>query len=277
MQNENSTVFLVTGATGAIGKAIARQLAESDNARVVLVCRDPIKAERAVTEIIRQTGNPGVRFELANLSRFADIHSLALRWTGPLHVLINNAACTPRNRQETPEGIEMQFATNVLGYFWLMQAFTDILKSSAPAQIINVASYWAGGLDTSDLEFSRRRYDNDSAYRQSKQINRMLSSAFAQQLAPYQIAVNACHPGDVHSTLSHNLGFGGHETPDQAALTPVWLATRPIAQRSSGRYYEHKRDVECSFCRDKQAVADVYQICKNYATQTSPTQMKLST
>jgi len=36
--------------------------------------------------------------------------------------------------------------------------------------------------------------------------------------------VNACHPGDVVSTLRRNLGFGGHETPDQAASTPAWLA-----------------------------------------------------
>lgn len=271
MHNDKSTVFLVTGATGAIGKAIARQLAETENARVVLVCRDPDKAERTVTDIIRQTGNPSIRSELADLSRPADIRSLASRWTGPLHVLINNAACAPRERQETPEGIEIQFATNVLGYFWMTQAFSDILHSSAPAQIINIASYWAGGLDINDLEFTRRRYDNDSAYRQSKQIDRMLSCAFAERLAPYQIAVNACHPGDVHSTLSHNLGFCGHETPDQAALTPVWLATRPNARRSSGRYYEHKQDVECIFCRDRQAVADVYHKCNNYTARSPAT------
>jgi retinol dehydrogenase-12 len=115
---------------------------------------------------------------------------LVARWTGPLHVLINNAVCTPRTRQETPEGIEMQFATNVLGYFWLIDAFTAILKASAPARVVNVASYWAGGLDLNDLEFVRRRYDNDTACRQSKQADRMLSVAFAETLAPYRISIN---------------------------------------------------------------------------------------
>jgi len=61
-----------------------------------------------------------------------------LDWTA--NALVNNAACTPRTRQETTEGIEMQFATNVLGYFWLIEAFTDILKASAPSRIVNVAS-----------------------------------------------------------------------------------------------------------------------------------------
>jgi retinol dehydrogenase 12 len=175
-QDNDNRVFLVTGATGAIGKAIARQLAEIEGAEVVLVCRDKQKAEKAKKEITEATNNPNVRFELADLGRHQDIKDLANRWHGPLHVLVNNAACTPRNRQETPEGIELQFATNVLGYYWLTDEFTDILKASAPARVINVASYWAGGLDLTDLEFKRRSYDNDKAYRQSKQANRMLSA-----------------------------------------------------------------------------------------------------
>ncbi|MDD5323578.1 MAG: SDR family NAD(P)-dependent oxidoreductase [Methylococcales bacterium] len=133
-----------------------------------------------------KTGNTKVRFELADLSRYQDIKDLAKRWKVPLDVLINNAACTPRTRQETPEGIELQFATNVLGYYWLIDGFTEILKASAPARVINVASYWAGGLDISDLEFKRRSYDNGKAYRQSKQANRMLSAAFAEKLKPFQ-------------------------------------------------------------------------------------------
>ena len=195
-QTAHTKVFLVTGATGAIGKAIARQLANIQDSKVVLVCRDQQKAVLAVNEITSLTENSEVSYELADLSRYDQIRDLAKRWQGPLHVLINNAACTPRSRQETPEGIEMQFATNVLGYYWLIDEFMEILKASAPARVVNVASYWAGGLDLNDLEFTRRSYDNDQAYRQSKQANRMLSSAFAEKLKPYQIAVNACHPGD---------------------------------------------------------------------------------
>lgn len=263
--NSVSRVFLVTGATGAIGKAIARQLAATPESEVVLVCRDKNKAEQAVKEIAVLTGNPRVRFELADLSRYDDIQRLAARWTGPLHGLINNAACTPRTRQETPEGIELQFATNVLGYFRLIDEFTNILKASAPARIVNVASYWAGGLDLNDMEFTRRSYDNGQAYRQSKQADRMLSAAFSEKFEPFHIAVNACHPGDVNSTLSNNLGFGGHETPDQGAETPVWLATLPIAQQKTGHYYENRRESACTFCRDKQAVNALYEICANYS------------
>ena len=262
-------VYLVTGATGAIGKAIARKLAETKYSEVVLVCRDQNKAEQTVKEIIDLTGNSRVRFELADLSRYGDIRRLVERWAGPLHGLINNAACTPRSRQETPEGIEMQFATNVLGYYWLIDEFMEILKASAPARVVNVASYWAGGLDLNDLEFTRRSYDNDQAYRQSKQANRMLSSVFAEKLKPYQIAVNACHPGDVNSVLSNNLGFGGHETPDQGAETPVWLATHPIGQEYTGRYFEHLRETNCLFAREKQMANALFESCANYAKHKS--------
>jgi len=257
---------MVTGATGAIGKAIARQIAEH-NYEVVLAVRDENKAKQAVDDIIRATGNNAVRYELVDVSRQSSIQALADRWDGPLHVLVNNAAVTPRSRQETPEGIELQFATNVLGYVWMTQAFTEILKQSAPARVVNVASYWASDLVLSDLEFKRRRYHNGTAYRQSKQANRMLTVAFAERLKPFNIAVNACHPGDVNSTLSNNLGFGGSTPPDEGARTPVWLATNPIGQQETGKYFAHQRQEVCRFGQDKESVEKLYQLCLAYTIQ----------
>lgn len=269
IDSEGPKVFLVTGVTGAIGKAIARQLAAIQDSEVVLVCRNKDKGELTAEEIVRSIRNPKVRFELADLSRYTDVRELAERRREPLHVLVNNAAVTPRSRPETPEGIELQFATNVLGYFWLIDEFTDVLKTSAPARIINVASYWAGGLDLDDLEFARRNYNNDKAYRQSKQANRMLSVAFSEKLKPHNIAVNACHPGDVNSTLSNNLGFGGHETSDQGAENPVWLATSPIGQATTGKYFEHLRESPCSFGQKKQGVDELFDVCSRYATRAN--------
>jgi NAD(P)-dependent dehydrogenase (short-subunit alcohol dehydrogenase family) len=216
-------------------------------------------------EIIQATGNGRVRYEIVDVSRQLSIQALAERWQGPLHVLVNNAAITPRSRQETPEGIELQFATNVLGYFWMIQAFGEILKQSAPARVVNVASYWAGDLDLRDLEFKRRRYNNNIAYRQSKQANRMLSVALAERLKPYQVSVNACHPGNVNSALSNNLGFGGHESPDKGARTPVWLATDPSGQQQTGKYFSDLGEVRCRFGEDKAGVEALYQACLRYS------------
>ena len=64
IRNSDARVFLVTGANGAIGKAIARQLAAIPDSEVVLVCRDKNKAEQTVKEIVDSTGNTAVRIEL---------------------------------------------------------------------------------------------------------------------------------------------------------------------------------------------------------------------
>ena len=261
---EGNQVALVTGATGAIGKAIARQIAMKEGYAVILHCRDEQKGRNALQEIKRTTGNDNVWYELADVSRKSSIQALAGRWPGRLDVLVNNAAVTPRRRQETPEGIELQFATNVLGYFWMTQAFAEPLKQSAPSRVINVASYWAGDLAIDDLEFKRRRYNNNEAYRQSKQANRMLSAAFAARLHEEQVMVNACHPGDVNSKLSNDLGFGGHEPPDAGAETPVWLATGPVGGRETGKYFEHRREVRCRFSADRTAVNALYDACLRY-------------
>ncbi|OGB91647.1 MAG: retinol dehydrogenase, partial [candidate division NC10 bacterium RBG_16_65_8] len=254
-------VALITGATGAIGKAIARQIAARAHFEVVLACRDEAKAERAVKEIATATGNPNVRYEVVDVSRRSSVASLAERWQGPLHVLVNNAAVTPRRRQETPEGIELQFATNVLGYFWMIQAFGEHLKRSAPARVVNVGSYWAGDLDLTDLEFRRRPYSNNAAYRQSKQADRMLTVTFAERLKSFGVTVNACHPGDVRSSLSGNLGFGGSQTPDEGARTPTWLAVEPIGGHVTGRYFEYLKEVPCPFGANRPAVEELSRTC----------------
>jgi NAD(P)-dependent dehydrogenase (short-subunit alcohol dehydrogenase family) len=201
---------------------------------------------------------------VVDVLRRASVEALAARWRDPLHVLVNNAAVTPRRRLETPEGIELQFATNVLGYFWMIQALAEHLRRAAPARVVNVASYWAGDLDLADLEFRRRPYNNNTAYRQSKQADRMLTAACAERLAGHGVTVNACHPGDVRSTLSGNLGFGGSQTPDEGARMPAWLATEPTADSATGRYFEELREVRCPFAADRQAVEALYRTCEAY-------------
>jgi NAD(P)-dependent dehydrogenase (short-subunit alcohol dehydrogenase family) len=252
---------LVTGATGAIGKAIVRQILSTGDFKVIMVVRNEIKALKTINEIRQKTGLPDISYALTDLSRKDEILALASTIHEPVHVLVNNAADTPRQRMETPEGTEMQFAANVLGYFRMIEAFTPHLKSGAPSRIVNVASYWAGGLDFSDLEFKRRHYDNDEAYRQSKQANRMLTVAFASRLKPFNITVNACHPGDVNSALSNSMGFGGHETPDMGADTPVWLATSPDVAEITGKYFEHRKQQVCKFSQNEEAVERLFEIC----------------
>ncbi|MCA9732830.1 MAG: SDR family NAD(P)-dependent oxidoreductase [Deferribacteres bacterium] len=257
-------IAAITGATGAIGKAIARQMAMHGGYKVVLLCRDENRAKNLVRELQQETGNNNIDYKVTDLSLHSSVQTLSENWQGPLHVLINNAATTPIQREVTVEGIERQWATNVLGYFWMMHKFSTILKASAPARIVNVASYWAGELDLRDPEFKNRRYNNNTAYRQSKQADRMLTAAFAERLSHTGITVNACHPGDVNSRLSNDLGFGGHETPDEGADTPVWLATDPQLTTTSGKYFERRKETKCHFAANKREVDLLMQLCESY-------------
>jgi NAD(P)-dependent dehydrogenase (short-subunit alcohol dehydrogenase family) len=239
---------LLTGGAGVIGRAIAEGLLRH-GMEVILTVREARKGELVRSALTASTGQ-SPRIEMCDLSRKTEIEALADRVGGALYVLINNAAECPRRRTETREGIERQLATNVLGYYWMMQAFKPHLEAGAPSRIVNVASYWAGGLDVRDLEFKTRSYDNDAAYRQSKQADRMISRYFAERYREAGITVNACHPGDVRSKLSSDLGFGGHESPGEGAATPLMLATDEIGGQVTGGYFAHFQEEHCRFSRD---------------------------
>jgi NAD(P)-dependent dehydrogenase (short-subunit alcohol dehydrogenase family) len=254
---------IVTGAYGAIGKAIAQGVA-AKGFRLVMLGRDQKALEEAREEIIKTTGNANVETRALDLSRKGEIRDLAQQWEGPLHLLINNAATTPRNRLETPEGIEMQFATNVLGYFWMTKYFAPFMEGLPDARIVNVASYWAGDLRLDDLEFKQRPYHNDTVYRQTKQANRMLTAAFARRLQDMQVAVLAAHPGDVNSKLSNNLGYGGWESPEKGADTPLYCATDPALNGVTGKYFEQRREMHCPFAEDSKAVEELFKRCEMY-------------
>lgn len=260
MMSANKKVAIVTGAYGAIGFAIAKELAFR-NIEVIMVGRSERRLEEAVSTILALKKEATVWYELVDLSDQQSIKDLCRRWEGPLDILINNAGTTPREKRITLEGLEVQFATNVMGYFWMMHYLSEVMEKSSEARIVNVASYWAGGLDLNDLQFERRNYNNDLAYKQSKQANRMLTVAFSELLYADGITVNACHPGDVNSKLSNNLGYGGHETPESGAATPIWLATDSSVLNISGKYFENKQLAICNFAKNKVAIDDLYHYC----------------
>ena len=83
-------------------------------------------------------------------------------------------------------------------------------------------------------------------------------------LKDFKIYVNSCHPGDVNSKLSNNLGFGGHMSPKQGAETPVWLATNKIGLNLTGNYFENKTKTYCPYCLDLKSGKKLYNICKAY-------------
>jgi len=255
---------IVTGANGGIGKSIARQLAQK-GFEVIMVCRDAKKGELAVNEVIKATSNSKVSLELCDLSSYLSVVAFAKRYREskrPLHVLINNAAIVPKTKIVTSEGLELQWVTNVMSYYWLVEELLDVLKKNAPSRIINVASRYAGDLNLSDVNFERRRYDSNAAYRATKQANRLLALGYASKLSEFKITVNACHPGVVDTNVLQGLGFGGFESPDQGAATPVFLATSKEGGTIAGKWWVSSTENTETF-NSKQDITDLFQLCAN--------------
>ena len=199
------------------------------------------------------------------LSSKRSLNDAVIEWGDkPLHVLVNLAAEAPKSREVTNEGLERQFATNILSYFRLSNYLRPSLALADSSRIINVASYWAGGLFLADLQFERRPYDNQDAYRQSKQANRMLTIALANKLRNQNIEVVSCHPGDVSSGLSNDLGFGGHESAKSAAETPLWLVGLDADIGRSGKYFSKMKIQPCEFSHDREEIQLLYSACQRF-------------
>jgi NAD(P)-dependent dehydrogenase (short-subunit alcohol dehydrogenase family) len=195
-----------------------------------------------------------------------------------LDVLINNAGIYRTRRQIGVDGVELTFATNVLGYFVLTRELLDLLKASAPARIVNVASMYASDLDLADLQFERRPYEGRKAYAQSKACDRMLTWAFARRLEGSGVTANAMAPGLVQTGLyrdtspSHRLilrimGIFYGRSVAQGADTAVWLACSPEVEGVNGRFFELRQEMECGF-RNMEAEEKLWSACEGLAGST---------
>ena len=264
---------LVTGASAGIGKAAARGLARL-GARLVLACRSPEKGEAARGEIAAATGNRDLEVLRVDLSSRRSIRdaAAAFREGHPsLHVLVNNAGVWLERRQESAEGVEMTWATNVLGYFLLTELLRPALDAAPASRVVNVASQLAGDLDLSDVQFTRRPYAGRVAYAQSKQADRMLTWALARRLGGTKVTANAMHPGFVNSELFAKAGglMGVAASawaklqarpPEEGADTVVWLAAAPEVQGQSGVFWIGRQEHRCRF-RDPRAEEALWSLC----------------
>ncbi|MCU1340674.1 MAG: putative oxidoreductase [Candidatus Acidoferrum typicum] len=241
---------LVTGANAGIGFEIARGLARA-GFRVALACRDRAKGEAARKTISSETHNPDIELLVVDLASQSSIRAAAQEFSqthDALDTLVNNAGTSSAKRQESPDGVELTFATNVLGYHLLTGQLLELLQRAPSARVINTASMMAYGLELDDVNFKRRRYDASTAYAQSKQADRMLTWALARRLAGTSITANAFHPGAVNTALLRALapGFSGI-TPAEGADTAIWLATSPEVKGVSGRLWVRRRETSCEF------------------------------
>jgi NAD(P)-dependent dehydrogenase (short-subunit alcohol dehydrogenase family) len=266
---------VITGPTSGIGKEIAVQLADL-GAELILGCRDLKKGKQTAAEITKRTGSSNIvvmQIDTASQQSIREFTGEFPQKDRRLDVLINNAGGNRGTlpKVKSPEGIELTFATNVLGYFLLTQELLGLLKKSAPARIVNVASTFASDLDLDDLEFERRPFESFKAYAQSKACDRLLTWALARRLDGSGVTVNAMAPGLIAETgLYRNAPaelvgrlrqYGAGRTSAQGADTATWLASSPDVEGVSGKFYEDRKVIRCEF-RNKKDEERLWDICE---------------
>jgi NAD(P)-dependent dehydrogenase (short-subunit alcohol dehydrogenase family) len=243
---------IVTGANSGIGKAMATDLAQR-GAEVILVCRNPARAEVARQEICRTTRSERFTVELCDLGEFASVRALAARLRaqhGRIDVLANNAGLYLPSRQLSPDGFESMLAINHLGPFLLTHLLGDRLDGARVVTTSSIA-HAIGRIGFDNLQ-GERRFIPIVQYGVTKLANILFTRELARRGRDRGVVATCFHPGavatefgqdepGVMATVMRVVAPYILRTAAKGAETGIWLATDPAAAAISGSYCQDRR------------------------------------
>jgi NAD(P)-dependent dehydrogenase (short-subunit alcohol dehydrogenase family) len=244
------TVALVTGATDGLGRALAERLAGL-GMTVHLHGRSAEKLAAAAHEIVAATGSERVHTHRADLASLAEVRALAdeIAALDALHLLVNNAGIgsgypDSRERQESADGLELRFAVNYLAGFVLTERLLPLLRRSAPARIVMVASRGQAALDFDDPMLERSFYEGRRAYAQSKLAQITYAVELTERLGPEDgVTINALHPSTYMPTKIVLEQHGESiDSLEEGVETTLRLAVDPELDSISGRYFDRQAE-----------------------------------
>ena len=244
--------ILITGATSGLGRELARSLAKQ-GATLLLHGRDAKRGLEMLQEIKEVTGNEQMQFFRANLSSLREVEELArqvTRGVGLLDVLVNNAGVgfgkDASNREVSEDGHELRFAVNYLAPYLLTERLISLLKASAPARIVNVASVGQAPLRFENLMLTHG-YDGVTAYRQSKLAMVAWTFDLAARLAGTGVTVNALHPASLMPTkMVLEAGWQTMSSVEEGLRATLRLVTDPSLEEVTGEYFDGLRPAKAN-------------------------------
>lgn len=266
-------VCVVSGSTSGVGLEAVKRLARG-NAHIVMLCRNPEKAESVRGQILAQ--HPVqvdiVTADFSDLEQIRRAAATLLSNYPRIDVLINSAGLFATSRTVTGGGFETVFCVNHLAPFLLTHLLLERLKQSAPARIIQVNSegHRFGGLDLADLNWEHRRYNGYRGYGASKTAQLLTTWEFADRLEGTGVTINAMHPGDVRTNIGNNNGplyrwfqriFIGPMLKDPAISGEALytLAAAPEMAAVSGRFFHLTIDeIPAAHAMDRQKGRQVW-------------------
>ncbi len=226
-------VVIVTGATGGIGLAAAQGFAAL-GATVHVVGRDEGRTSKAAAKV------PGAVAGLCDVSSLASLKAFTEGWHGPLDVLVNNAGVMPPKRVLTEDGIELTFATNVIGPY--------VLTTRLPLDGARVITVSSGGMygQRLDADLQNQAYKPAMAYARTKRAEVVLTELLAARMA--STSLHAMHPGWASTPgITESLKTFSKltkpilRTAEQGADTIVWLGGAPEGGQTSGLFWHDRR------------------------------------
>jgi retinol dehydrogenase-14 len=241
-----SKTVLITGATGAIGKATAIELAKA-NCQVILLGRNSEKLQAVKSEIALVTGNTNINIVVADLSEPKSINQAVeeiKRKYNSLNALVNIAAIFKSQRLVNSLGFEYMFSTNHLGPFLLTNELLDLLKSGKPSKVITVSAPSVTKIDFDDLH-GKKKFSAGfmGAFGASKMMNLMFTYALSRRLEGTGVTANVFHPGLVKSDLTREMPAIMNfifkrisNKPDKAARMLCTLAIDKTYENSNGTF-----------------------------------------
>jgi len=238
-------VILVTGATDGLGKRVASDLAAL-GATVLLHGRSRDKGEAVLQEIGDATGNKKLFYYNADFFSLDAVRRLSGEIQTDherLDVLINNAGIGVGmrlgRRERSADGHELRFAVNHLAPFCLTHQLLPLLRRSAPARIVNVASAGQQDIDFDDVMLENG-YNGLRAYRQSKLALVMFTFDLAAKLRETEITVNCLHPATLMNTkmvMETDYFASPLSRIEEGALAVEYLAISPELSGVTGEYF----------------------------------------
>jgi NAD(P)-dependent dehydrogenase (short-subunit alcohol dehydrogenase family) len=214
-------VALVTGANSGIGWQTALELARR-GARVAVGSRDVGRGEAAARRIRELVPGAGIELVRLDLASLASIKAVAEEWSGPLHLLVNNAGVmAPPARRTTEDGFELQFGTNHLGHFALTGRLLPALLAAGSgadsgagsgsdsgadsrARVVTVSSLLHRGGRPGPLRGEpERSYWAQAAYANSKLANVLFALELQRRADAHAapLTSTAAHPGVSQTNL----------------------------------------------------------------------------
>jgi NAD(P)-dependent dehydrogenase (short-subunit alcohol dehydrogenase family) len=256
--------ILVTGVSAGLGVETARSLV-AHGAKVVGAARDLTKAQTATAQVRKDAAINGGTFELVEL----DLGSLrsvractdALLAKGEtFDVVIANAGVMATPFSCTTDGFEMQFGTNHLGHFVLVNRIASLIRPGGRLINLSSAGHRYSKVDLEDPNFERTPYDPFVAYGRSKTANILFAVAFDEKHRERGVRAAAVHPGVIETELARHMertqleGLIKHmneqlaaegkppmqwKTIPQGAATSVWAGVVASAEEIGGKYCEN--------------------------------------